>query len=484
MGVRGAFLWASFGRYLVMSINLAVAIVVARLIGPAAFGVSVLGSSVFVIAEAFREFGGGAYLIQQKGLTPKKVRTSITISILVSVAISLCLYFSAGFIANFYGLTEVGRYIKIATIGYLLGSFVFPVFALLNREMEFRTFALINILMALSGGLTSIWLAKLGFGFLSLAWAATASAASGSILCLLLYADRSIYRPSLSEWRSVMGFGAFDSAAALVSAIGEYAPYLIIGRTLDSASVGLAQRAVLISVFPERVILAGVGAVMLPIFSQSVRDKSDTKAIYLSALELITAVHWPCLVLLAALSTPLISLLLGPQWLDVAPLVRILCLAAAFSFPWALQYPVLVAVGAVRKLPFLVAVQAVLNTAAVALVAGHGLLAISWCLVGIVPLNALIAVAVVRRYLDFGWGDFFGALRKSILLSILSSLGPTYLIFTHGGPDSLSIEAGALGVSLSLAGWGIGLVITHHPLLQQLVRACVILRRKVAVQMS
>jgi O-antigen/teichoic acid export membrane protein len=466
-----------------MLINLAVALVVARLIGPAAFGVSVLGGSAFVIAEAFRELGGGAYLIQQKELTQKKVRTSITTSVLVSIAISLCLYFTAGSIADFYSLPEVGRYIQIATIGYLLGPFVFPVFALMSREMAFGTFALINSSMALVGGLTSIWLAKLGFGYMSLAWAAVASAASGSILCFLLYSDRSIFLPSLREWRGVMGFGAFDSAAALVAAIGEYAPYLIVGRALDSASVGIAQRAVLLSVFPERVILAGVGAVMLPVFSRSVRDKSDTKAIYLNALQLITAVHWPCLLLLGALSTPLVTLLLGPQWLDVAPLVRVLCLAAAFSFPWALQYPVLVAVGAVKKLPLLVAGQAILNTAAVALAAGHGLLAISWCLVGVVPLNALIAVAVIRRYLGFRWGDFFGALRKSVVLSIISSLGPIYLILTYGGPDSLSIEAGLLGVLLSFAGWSIGLIITHHPILQELIRAIAILKLKIAGRM-
>ncbi|OAF13593.1 hypothetical protein AYJ54_43475 [Bradyrhizobium centrolobii] len=478
MGVRKAFLRATAGRYLVMLINLAVAIIVARLIGPAAFGVTVLGSSAFVIAEALREIGGGAYLIQQKELTPKQVRTSITTSGLVSIAISLSLYFSAGLIADFYRLPEVGHYIQVAAIGYLLGPFIFPVFALMSREMAFGSFAFVNTVMATVGGITSIGLAKLGFGYMSLAWATVTSAVAGSILCFLLYSDRSIFLPSLSEWRGVIGFGAFDSAAALVAAVGEYAPYLVIGRALDSASVGIAQRAVLLSVFPERVILAGVGAIALPVFARSMRERSDTKAVYLNALELISGVHWPCLLLLSALSTPLVSIVLGPQWLEVAPLVRVLCLAAAFSFPWALQYPVLVAVGAVRTLPLLVAGQAILNTAAVTLAAGHGLLTIAWCLVGIVPVNALIAVAVVRRYLNFCWSDFFNALRKSVVLSIFSGLGPICLILTQGGPDSLSIEAGLLGVLLSLAGWSIGLGFTHHPLRHELIPAARILKRE------
>ncbi|WFU79154.1 oligosaccharide flippase family protein [Bradyrhizobium sp. CIAT3101] len=462
-----------------MLINLAVAIIVARLIGPAAFGVSVLGSSTFAIAEALRELSGGAYLIQQNELTRRQIRTSITASVLVSIVISLVLYLSASRIGVFFSLPEVGHYIRVAALGYLLGPFIFPIFALMSRDMAFGSLAIINTSMASVSGLASIWLAHLGFGYVALAWATVAAAVAGTILCFLLYADRSIYLPSLSEWRGVLGFGAFDSAAALVAAIGEYVPYLVIGRALDATSVGIAQRAVLLSVFPERVILAGVGAIALPVFSRSVRENSDTRALYLNALELISGVHWPCLLLLGALSTPLVRIVLGPQWLEVAPLVRILCLAAVFSFPWALQYPVLVAVGAIRSLPLLVGGQAIMNTAVIALAANHGLSVIAWCLVGVVPLNALIAVAVVRRYLNFCWGDFFAALRKSALLSLISALGPFFLIHMKGGPDGLSIEAGLLGALLSLAGWSIGLVVTRHPLRRELVRGAKVVKRKI-----
>ena len=484
MRVRRAFLWATFGRYLVMLINLAVAIVVARLIGPAAFGISVLGSSAFVIAEALRELGGGAYLVQQKELTLKKIRTSITTSALVSIAISFCLYFAAAPIAHFYGLPEVGPYIEVAAIGYLLGPFIFPAFALMSREMAFASFSLVNTSMSVVGGLTGICLAKFGFGYISLAWATVASAVVGSVLCFCLLPDRSIYLPSLGEWRGVLGFGTFDSAAALIAAVGEYAAYLVIGRALDSASVGIAQRAVLLSAFPERVILAGVGAVALPVFSKSAREKSDTKTIYLNALELITAAHWPCLILLSVLAAPLVRLLLGPQWLEVAPLVSVLCVGAAFSFTWSLQYPVLVALGAVRSLPLLLAGQAMLNIAAVALGAGHGLLAIAWCLVGVVPLRALIAIAVVRQYLPFSWAELFVALRKSAALAIFSALGPICLLMTHGGSEGLSMEAGVFSVLLVAAGWSVGLALTRHPIRHELVRAVMMLKRSLEGRLS
>ena len=64
-----ALLFASGGRYLVMGVNLVSATVLARLLTPSEFGISVLGTSLLGVAEAIRELGSTAYLVQQKDLT-------------------------------------------------------------------------------------------------------------------------------------------------------------------------------------------------------------------------------------------------------------------------------------------------------------------------------------------------------------------------------------------------------------------------------
>lgn len=101
--LRRAFAWASAGRYAVLAINLVATVATARLIGPAAHGISVLGASAFAVAEAIRERGGGgAYLIQQREWTLKKIRTSITISLLGSIALSIPITLLAGLLAHHF----------------------------------------------------------------------------------------------------------------------------------------------------------------------------------------------------------------------------------------------------------------------------------------------------------------------------------------------------------------------------------------------
>jgi O-antigen/teichoic acid export membrane protein len=476
-GVRRAFFWATSGRYVAMAINLVVAIVAARLVSPASFGVSVLSAAAYAIAEAIREIGGGAYLIQERELTAWKIRTSITVSLIVSLALAVLLFLGARFIARFYGVPEIEQYLHVAALGFVLGPFVFPAFALMSRELAFGYHALTTISMSLASGLTTIGLAASGFSYMAFAWANVAAALVGSALCFLFRPDLSMYRWSLREWRGVVRFGLFDSATSLLAALGEHAPYLVLGRFLNTAGVGIAQRAILLSAFPERVILAGVGAVALPTFARSVREGTNTRAAYLRAIEMITAVQWPCLMLLAALATPLVHLLLGPRWDEVAPLLRILCLAMTFSFPWALQYPVLVALGAVRLLPWLVAAQALVNLIAVGVTAPYGLHAVSWSLVVTLPLNALAALTVARAYLGFSWLEFLRALLKSTLVAAMSGMGPAAVLLSLGDPNGISLTGSLISIVLAGFGWLLGLWLARHPLLEELLRIPLLVQR-------
>ena len=59
-GIRGALLWAATSKYFTVVANLLATTVVARLLTPAEYGLSVLGMAVAGMAEALRELGGGA----------------------------------------------------------------------------------------------------------------------------------------------------------------------------------------------------------------------------------------------------------------------------------------------------------------------------------------------------------------------------------------------------------------------------------------
>src|ERR1700733_10473877 len=154
--LRRALLFASGGRYLVMGVNLVSATVLARLLTPAEFGISVLGSSLLGIAEAIRELGSTAYLVQQKDLTKKKIRTVFTVSLIVTLTMSTVLVMLSDAFARFYAVPALARYVQIIALSYAIAPFSHPIYAVLSRDMEFGKLAVLDTLSMLVNALASV----------------------------------------------------------------------------------------------------------------------------------------------------------------------------------------------------------------------------------------------------------------------------------------------------------------------------------------
>jgi len=461
-----------------MAINLVSGVVMARLLAPGEYGVSVLGAAVVAIAEAIRALGGGAYIIQKKDLTTDNIRSSFTVNMSVTIILTTALLLLSGPATRYFLMPDLGRYLQVTALGYLTGPFVYPMSALMSRQMAFGTIALIGFVTASVNAVASIFLAMLGFSFMSFAWAGAVSAVAGMLLYFYVWTDRSIFRLNPRGWRSVMAFGAHDSATAVLSQIAESLPYFMFGRLLNAEAVGLCQRAVMLCLVPERVILAGVGAVALPAFSRQIREGRSLKHDYLRAIELITAAQWPALLVLVLLAGPVVAVLLGPQWREVVPLIEILGTALLFSFPVSLHYPTLVASGFIRYMPPLVVVQAGLSLSILYVAARQGLHAAALSMLLIVPLNALISMTLVRFAVGFRWAEVAVATWKSAVCAAMSAAGPAAILIATGPHADMPIVAAMLAGVLAGGGWIGGLWMTNHPLLHEGVRLAGAVRRR------
>lgn len=482
--IRRAFLWASAGRYLVLIVSLAATLVMARLLTPADYGVTVLGGAVLAVAEAIRALGGGAYLVQKKELAPDDVRATFTVSLAVTIVLTCALLLLSGPLTRYFLTPDLGRYLQVAALGYMTGPLAYPVSALLRRRLAFGTIALFSVVTAIVYATTSVCLAAFGFRYMSFAWASAVSAMAEMALYLYAWKDLSIFRLRISGCRDVLAFGAFDSAIAVLSQVSEAAPYFILGRVLNAEAVGLGQRAVTLSLFPERVILAGVGAVALPALSREVREGGGLRNSYFRAIELITAALWPALIVLALLAGPIVAIVFGRQWREAAPLVQILASALMFSFPVSLHYPTLVAAGWIRYMPPVVVAQSAFSLGVLAVATQRGLYAAALSMLLIVPVNSLLSLLLVRFAIGFRWIDLVRAMSKSAACAVLTAVGPVAVALGTGRLLDMSPMASLLALLLAGAGWFSGIWVTGHPMLGEALSLAAALRRRLASRLE
>jgi O-antigen/teichoic acid export membrane protein len=454
-----------------MTINLAMMPIVARLMGPSEFGISVLGMAALLLAESLRDFGGTAYIIQAKRLSLAEIRTAFTIMAIWTVSLTILLFLTANVVARFYHEPGLARYLNVVAMTYMFGPFVSPVFALLRREMEYGKIAVATVASTVVYASAVISLAALGFSYMSFAWGSFLSGAVGAAIGLHFFRDFSIFRLSLSKWRSLIRFGGYESVAAMLTNIREFLPYLIFGRLLDAGAIGVFRRAMTICMLPQRALLGGLESVVLSGFSAHVREGHDLRDAYLHSVTMVSVVHWGSLIVLALLASPIVAVLLGAQWIGVVPLVRIIALAMMLNFSVNLTYSALVVAGNVRLMTLLNVIVVPLMALAVFVAAHWGVTVVAFSFIPLFALEIGLTIFLLRSCIPFAWQQLVVALWPSAAVTMLTGVGPTLVVIWAGTMD-LSIPAGVLGGVLAGIGWFGGMWFVEHPLWDEIVRLC------------
>lgn len=467
MALRLALIYTTSERYATVVLTLLTTVVIARLLGPAEMGVSVLGSSFLAIAEMIRELGVNSYLVQQSDLSLEKTRSAFTVTLLITLAVSSAVFVMAGPVADFYDTQGLKPYLHVVAFGFLLGPFIAPVNALLRRSMNFGATTFASIASAAIGAVTAIYLAWHGYSYMSFAWASLASAISLALIGLYFRPDLSIFRPSLQDWRNVIAFGAFDTASNILYTIGHDLPYLVFGRMLNTDAVGILQRATMLSYLPARILFSGIAPITLPLLAEKARRGEDLKKTFIGIFDYVNVLQWPSLALLALFAHPIVLVVLGERWMAAVPIVQIVSIARMFWLPNSLINSTLIATGHVGRSLTITMISVPVTIAVMSVAALHGLQAVALSMFVTVPFYLFVSLYFVRREIRFEWRELATASRKNALVTLATIAGPVLVIALSGHGLAVPVPIAALGLALGLAGWVYGLVLTQHPFLRE-----------------
>jgi O-antigen/teichoic acid export membrane protein len=230
----------------------------------------------------------------------------------------------------------------------------------------------------------------------------------------------------------------------------------------------LYNRAVLVSDIPDKLVLASASYVAFPALAAEIRKGRSVKEPYLRALGYITVFFWPALVLLAILAYPAVLLLLGRQWLNVAPLLQVMAVAGLAWFPVMLTTPVLMAVGANRDRVLAVLITRAVSGVVLCCAAYFGVMAMALSRLVTLPFQMIVSLWFVRRHVAFRWTEVWAAVWKSAAVTASSAAGPICVVTLSGSGFDLTFRATAAALLLAAIGWFAGVLVTRHPALLEI----------------
>lgn len=371
--------------------------VLARIIGPANFGLAALAQVFIAIALLFSDFGVTPSLIRLPEVTDEQLCTGFWIGLALGLLFAAALEVLAPELAHWLHEPRLSLILRVVALSIPVSQLLQIPTAILSRDLKMRPQASRQIVSVTVATVGALILAVLGAGVWALVFQDF-----GTLLIDLTMLWRAVeWRPRLVFSRrdasSLLRFGLQVTATNVVSQGRDRVVQLLIGSLLGARDLGYWSVASQISNLATQLFASAVNAVALPGFARVQNDPERLARALRHGVRILGTMSIPALCALGAASPQLIPAVFGQRWHVVAGLAAITTITAAINIIQWLDGNVWWAVGRPRTQMYLTWFITVLHIAAVWLFVRHGLIAIAWALMARSVLSFALRVVLIVR---------------------------------------------------------------------------------------
>src|SRR6185503_9226285 len=306
-----------------LGLQLLILPILARLLGPEAFGLIGLAMPFILLTSVLADAGLGTALMRHQNPSSELESTVFWISTSIGVSLSLLLCALSWPIADIFARPDLAPVLAMLSLILTIGGSMAVANARVARRRDFAIFAVADVLSTAVSATAGIAAAVFGLGVWSLviqqlilwltkaAWVFPASGFRLQFVCKLGLA------------RPFIGFGINSAAANLSDFIGRNLPPLVVGGTLGVTPLGHYSMAYQLTRIAELVISGPVNLSILTAVARTA-DRPEARTLVMGSIRIIVAALaflFCGLALTADLTT---AILLGPKWSDTAPVLAAL----------------------------------------------------------------------------------------------------------------------------------------------------------------
>ncbi|MDD3251307.1 MAG: lipopolysaccharide biosynthesis protein [Lachnospiraceae bacterium] len=343
--VKGLF-WKLMENGGAQGIQFVIAIILARLLSPAEYGVVGIIMIFIAIANVFVQSGFSTALIQKRQADEVDFSSVCYFELAMAAVMYGLLYVAAPAIAGFYQIAELEAIVRVLAFVLFPGAIISVQTAFVSRNMEFKGLFYSTLAASAISGVFSITLAYLGFGV----WAMVGQQLTYYMALMIVLFLTVSWKPricfAISRVQEMFAFGWKLLCASLLDTVFNNLYGLLIGKIYNEELLGSYNRG---EQFPKLIasnLGAAIQAVLLPAFSTRQDDVSAVRQMVRRAIRLSSFSVIPMLLGLFAVADTLVLALLGEKWMICVPFLRIMCVSYCF---WPIHITNLQAINAVGR---------------------------------------------------------------------------------------------------------------------------------------
>lgn len=324
--------------------------VLARLLTPHDYGLIAIVLVIVGAGEIFRDFGLTAASIQAPTLSRGQRDNLFWLNTAIGVVLSVVVFLVSWPAQWVTGLAEITPVVQCLALLFVLNGLATQHRANLLRQLRFKAIAAIDIGASFIGLTVAVVAALGGLGYWALVLQQLTIGAIGMVGAVAL--GRWLPRlPDRTESiRGFIGFGWNLVATNLLMYAGSQLDTVLVGARYGTSALGLYNRAFQLVMTPLNQVRGPINSVAQPVFARVQNDQVRFERYVVAGQLALGYGIGLVLAILAALSWPVVTVMLGPRWLEAAPILCLFAIAAMLSNISMIGYWVYVSRGLTAQL--------------------------------------------------------------------------------------------------------------------------------------
>lgn len=304
-------------------------IILARLLGPEAFGL--MGVCMIVIRglELFTQTGVSPALIHRQDRVEEAKHTAFTLQLVRGFVLAVAALAIAPLAAQYYEESQLRNLIFTLAAVFALNGFYNINTVLLQKNLDFRRLTSLELsvavvstaaTVALAYWLRSVWALVLGQVILAIMRVA---------LSYVIVPGRLVFTFDRAIAKELLSYGRYITGITVVLFITTEIDNMVIGKVLGFEWLGYYAMAFTLANLPATHIAKIASNVLFPAYSTLQKDPERIRVAYVTVLRAVGGIAIPAAVGLAALAPEIVGIVYGPRWLPAVMSLRILALFGA-----------------------------------------------------------------------------------------------------------------------------------------------------------
>jgi PST family polysaccharide transporter len=341
--------WTGGMRWFAQLLSWVSTFIVARILTPADYGIVGMALVYVGLLELIGDFGVGLAIIQQRSLTREDVASLGGFAVALGFTFALISLGASFPVAAFFGEPDLRPVIAVYSATFVISAFRVVPQAVLQKDLRFRTVALIGVLQALTSIAVTLTLAILGFSYWALVFGQVTSLAVASATFVAVRPHALMWPKTFRRIRSSLSLGFHLVVARISWYLYSNADFAIVGRVLGKVALGAYTIGWQLSSIPVDRISAIFNQVTPAVYAAVQHMPEALKRYLLGITEGLALVTFPLSFGLAIVADDFILTTIGPRWeAAILPLRFLACYAGVRSLD-VLLHTLLIATGRTKR---------------------------------------------------------------------------------------------------------------------------------------